>query len=143
MESTPQKSFRASLPGKFLRTLARFCMLLLAAEASAKDQDCARPFTLNEAMAIAASFDGPVNLPQCKSELGGVTLDNTELAAAEIMGMLGIYSVACGRPPEVLGVSQLVSHIVAEAREDGASPATTSLREVIAVRVYECVSKDR
>jgi len=129
------------------RTLQRIVVLALfgfsSVLANAKNSDCERPFTLNEALEIAQSFDGPVNLPHCKRNLGGDVLDNTELAAAEIMGMLGIYTVACGRPPEVLGVSQLVSYIVSEATSDGGDLETTSLREVIAVRVYECVAKDR
>lgn len=110
--------------------------------AQAEDNDCERPFTLDEAVAIAQSFEGPVNLPQCQKTLGGRAVDTTEVAAAEIMGMLGIFTVACGRPEGARSVGEMIQNIVRDAVADGGNPKQTSLREVIAVRVYECGKKD-
>ncbi len=123
--------------------LLRFALVIGSVAAQAVDNDCERPFTLDEAMAIAQSFAGPVDLPQCKSDLGGRVVDTTEVAAAEIMGMLGIYTVACGRPEGARSVTEMIANIVRDAVADGGDPQQTSLREVIAVRVYECVEKDK
>jgi len=117
--------------------------MVVSTGAQAVDNDCQRPFTLDEAVAIAQSFQGPVDLPQCKSELGGRVVDTTEVAGAEIMGMLGIYTVACGRPDGARSVTEMIQNIVRDAVADGGNPQQTSLREVIAVRVYECVEKDK
>lgn len=125
------------------RALAVFACIALSGGIEAEDNDCERPFTLNEAIAISRSFQGPVDLPQCKRDLGGRVIDTTEIAAAEIMGMLGIYTVACGRPAGAQSVTEMIANIVTDAVADDAKPSQTSLREVIAVRVYECVAKDR
>ncbi len=125
------------------KALSMLVLVSEGAQAVAVDNDCERPFTLDEAVTISQSFQGPTDLVQCKRDLGGRVTDNTELAAAEIMGMLGIYTVSCGRPAGATNVTQVIEHIVSEAVADGGDRTKTSLREVIAVRVYECVAEDR
>ncbi len=129
--------------GTIAGLLCALTVVMPCAGAQAEDNDCERPFTLNEVAAIAPSYTGSVNLPQCKRQLDGRLIDTTDLAAAEIMGMLGIYTVACGRPAGVTDIAQMISHIISEAVSDGGNMNTTSLREVVAVRVYECGANDR